>query len=67
MTKINSNNVPSAEEIFDGLVMSPYYNVAWIYMERKGIEDPNIGDILEAFHELAKVDHKINKKQKAKG
>ena len=62
MTKINIAHVPTTEDIFDGLVMSPYYNVAWIYMERKGIKDPNIADLLEAFHELAKVDNKINKK-----
>ena len=62
MTKINTAHVPTAEELFDGLVMSPYYNIAWIYMERKGIKNPNIADLLKAFHELAKVDHKINKR-----
>ena len=63
MTKIKVVNAPTAEEIFDNLSMSPYYNVAWIYMERKGIEDPNIADLFEAFHEIAKVDHKINKRK----
>lgn len=62
MTKIKTVNAPTAEQLFDNLPNSPYYNVAWVYMERKGIEDPSIGDLFEAFHEIAKIDNKVNKK-----
>lgn len=66
MTKINGINAPTPEEIFDNLPNTPYYHVAWKYMDRKGIEDPTIADLFEAFHEIAKVAHKINKKRRIK-
>lgn len=75
MTKIkpNTKNVTTAEQIFDGLIYnSPYRKVALRYFKLKNISPDidgkfNIVDLLEAYHEFAKVDHKINKKEKAKG
>jgi hypothetical protein len=64
MTKIKPINAPTSEQIFDNLSNSPYYSIAWKYMEKKEINDPTIGDLLIAYHEISKIDHKINKKEK---
>ena len=61
MTKRNDYKVPSGRELMENIEYSPYYNVAIKMLQRKGVIPPyNIADILECFHEIAKVDHKIN-------
>ncbi len=60
MSKTNNHRIPSAKELVNGISNSPYYNVAWIYLDRKGIIEPDIADILEAYHEIAKIDNKLN-------
>lgn len=62
MTKIFGTPDLTIEELFDSLPTSPYYNIAWKYMEKKGIKDPNLADLFEAFHEIAKIDNIVNKK-----
>lgn len=69
MTKIilNSKDVMTAEQLFYGLIYnSPYTTVAIKYLQLKGVALDfngyyNISDLLEAYHELAKVDHKTKK------
>lgn len=64
MTKIVGQPLLTTEELFNNISNSPYYTIAWKYMEKKGIIDPSIGDLLIAYHEIAKIDHTINKKAK---
>lgn len=64
MTKYNNHPVPSAKDLLNNIEYSPYYSVACEMISRKGIETPNIADLFEAFHEIAKVDNKINKGEK---
>ena len=61
MTKTNNHRVPSGADLVENMEYSPYYNVAQEMLSRRGIDEPNIADILECFHEIAKVDNKINK------
>ena len=71
MTKIKPNleDVMSAEELLHGLFhVSPYSTVAVRYLQLKGVKQDfngyyNIADLLEAYHELAKIDHRVNKGQ----
>lgn len=39
---------------------SPYYKVACKMIYNEKIDDPTPADMFEAFHEIAKVDNKIN-------
>lgn len=61
MTKTNNYPVPSAKDLVENFENSPYFNVACEMLRRRGIEEPNIADYLECFHEIAKIDSKINK------
>lgn len=61
MTKTNNYPVPSGRDLIEGIEYSPYYKIACEMIRRKGIENPNIADFFEAFHEIAKIDNKINK------
>ena len=61
MTKTNDYPVPSAKNLAECIPHSPYFNVACEMLRRRGIDDPNIADYLECFHEIAKIDNKINK------
>ncbi len=63
MPKTNVYKVPTVKELIDGISKSPYHNVAWIYLERKGIIEPSVVDILEAYHTISKIDNKINPKR----
>lgn len=58
------NNQKTNLTLDEYLSISPYYHIAWKYMEQKGITDPSVADIFEAFHEIAKIDHRINKNKK---
>ncbi len=72
MTKIkpNSEDIMTADELLHGLLhVSPYSSVALKYLNLKRVKTDdngmyNIVDLLEAYHELAKVDHKVNKDTK---
>jgi len=64
MTKTNDCSVPSAKDLLENIEYSPYYKIALVMMDRKGIVDPDIADLFEAFHEIAKIDNKINKGRK---
>ncbi len=68
MTKINLENnykpIPVKDLTLEYLTISPYYSVAWKYMKRKGVDDPSFADLFDAFHEIAKIDNKINPKEK---
>ena len=56
MTKIKVVNAVTTEEFFERLMnISPYRLVAIRYFRLKGIKHPNIADLLEAYHELAKM------------
>lgn len=61
MTKTNDYPVPSGRDLIEDIEFSPYYGVAMEMIRRKNIKDPTIADLFEAFHEIAKVDNKINK------
>ena len=69
MTKIkpNAEDVMTVEGFFNGLIYnSPYSTIAVRYLQLKGVKQDfngyyNIGNLLEAYHELAKVDHRVNK------
>lgn len=62
MSKMKLGKVPTAQEMVDGIIYSPYYPIACKMIDERGIEDPTIADILECFHEIAKIDNKINRK-----
>ena len=64
MTKTNNYHVPSGRDLVENIEYSPYYNVALIMIERRNIIDPTIADLFECFHEIAKVDNKINRGEK---
>lgn len=64
MTKTNTYPVPSAEDLIENIEYSPYYKVALEMIRRRGIIDPNIADLFECFHEIAKIDNKIHKGKK---
>ncbi len=64
MTKSNNYKVPTARSLAENIESSPYYNVATIMLRRRGIDNPNIADLLEAFHEISKVAHKLDKEKK---
>jgi len=61
MTKTNDYRVPSGQDLIEDIEYSPYYKVALEMIKRRGIKDPTIADLFEAFHEIAKIDNKINK------
>ena len=61
MTKTNNHPVPSGRDLMENIEYSPYYKVAMEMIRRKNIDNPSIADLFEAFHEIAKVDNKINK------
>lgn len=61
MTKTNNHPVPTAQNMVENIEYSPYYKVALEMIHRKNIDNPTIADLFEAFHEIAKVDNKINK------
>lgn len=61
--KVDLGNVPTAQEIVDNLIYSPYYPIACRMIEEREIDDPTIADVFEAFHEIAKIDNKINRKE----
>lgn len=64
MTKIkNLKNVPTTEELVEGIPNSPYFPIACKMLWQSDIDDPNIGDLLQCYHEIAKVDNKINQKR----
>lgn len=64
MTKANNFPVPSARDLIENIEHSPYYKTAIEMIKRRNIKDPTIADLFEAFHEIAKVDNKINKGKK---
>jgi len=64
MTKDIGLPTLTVEELYDNLENSPYYNIAWKYMEKTGVKNPCILDMFVAMHEIAKIDNKINKKKK---
>ena len=47
----------------ESIARSPYYTVACEILRRSPKDDPNEADLFEAFHKIAKVDHKINKRE----
>lgn len=64
MTVKNNYPVPSGKDLIENIEYSPYYKVAMEMIRRKNIEDPTIADLFECFHEIAKLDNKINKKER---
>lgn len=61
MTKIKSKNILSNEEFIDGVKnISPYSEVAFKYLDRKGIYEPDLVDVLDAMYTLSKVHDKLN-------
>lgn len=64
MTKIKIENPTPIEHFLDNIEYSPYWNVAHEICERRGIEDPNIFHIFLAMDECARIDNKINKKER---
>lgn len=63
MTIKNNHPVPSGRDLMENIEFSPYYKIALEMLKRKGIEEPNIADLLETFSEIAKVDHKLNQRK----
>lgn len=63
MIKNNDYPVPSGQQIIDTVINSPYYNISSEYWHRKGVLEPTYLHALVAFHEFAKIDHKINKRE----
>ena len=68
MTKINDLNAPPSKprkNYLDNLEYSPYYTLALrICREKWNIINPNILHIFLAMDQIAKVDNKINPKEK---
>lgn len=61
MTKIKIKNPVSSKDIVDNIIYSPYYPIACRMMEERGIKDPDLADLFETFHEIAKIDNKVNR------
>jgi len=68
MTKISDLHAPPSKpkkDYLDNIQYSPYWHLAWKICEEKWcINDPNILHIFLAMDKIAKVDNKINKKEK---
>ncbi len=60
----NYKPTPLKDLTMDYLNISPYANIACEIFKRKGITEPNAADLFEAFHAIAKIDNKINRKIK---
>lgn len=56
--------MPTSKEFVDNLPNSPYWKTAYEVLYRRGVDKPNIADILETMQEIACVDNKINQKNK---
>lgn len=61
MVKTNNHRVPTGKNLVEGIPKSRYFKVACEVLYRRNIDKPNIADFFEVFHEIAKVDNKINK------
>ena len=64
MTKIKIDKIPDVRKWMENIEYSPYYTVAIKVLERRGIDDPNIADLFETFHEIAVMDGRLNKGEK---
>ena len=64
MNKTNNYRIPTGKNLVEGIPNSPYFKVACEVLYRRKIDKPNIADLFEVFHEIAKVDNKINKRRK---
>ncbi len=54
------------EQWIESIGRSPYYNIACEMLRRNKVNDPNVADLFEAFHEIAKIDNKVNRNIKEK-
>lgn len=59
--KLLNGKMMPLKQFINNISISPYHNIAWSYLERKGIIEPSVVDILEAYHEIAKFDNKMNR------
>ena len=69
MTKIKVDKIPSVRKWMEDIEhTSPYFSIAIQMLKRRNNYNPTrpefITDLFEAFHEIAKVAHKLNKEKK---
>jgi len=64
MTKIKIINAPSGRDLMENIEWSPYYKVAMKMLHKRGIDNSNIADLFECFHEIAKIANKLERGEK---
>ncbi len=60
---LNGKMTPLKDLTMEYFDASPYASVVCAIFEQKGIIEPTMADLFEAFHEVAKVDNKINQRK----